>query len=77
MVLFSHAFGISPANVALANRFGVTIFVLDPAGGESTKARGPGPGGVKALLACRADGRFRKLTTPSHIGEDLAKCWRK
>ena len=70
VVLFSHAFGISPANAALANRAGVTIYVLDPAGGEPIKTRVPGGVEGTARLA-EETGGFHKLTAPGHIGEDL------
>jgi len=72
VVLFSHVFGISPANVALANRLGVTIYVLDPGGGEPARVRVPGAGGVEgAAMLAEETGGFRKLTAPGHIGEDL------
>ncbi|HZL56037.1 MAG TPA: hypothetical protein VFC21_03085, partial [Bryobacteraceae bacterium] len=72
VVLFSHVFGVSPANVALANRAGVTIYVLDPAGGHPGKVRVPGPVGVKGTtMLAEETGGFRKLTAPGHIGEDL------
>jgi VWFA-related protein len=74
IVLFSHSFGLSPANAALANRADVVIYVLDPVGGEPSKIRAPGPMGVAGTAAlAEQTGGFRKLRAPGRIGEDLGQ----
>jgi VWFA-related protein len=72
VVMFSHSFGASPANGALANQAGVAIYVLDPTDGEASKIRQPGYLGVEGTtMLANQTGGFRKLTAPGEMLADL------
>ncbi|MDE3198140.1 MAG: VWA domain-containing protein [Acidobacteriota bacterium] len=71
VIIFSHAFGGSPDIVSVANRAGVALYVLDPTGGRAARVRLPGSIEAANTLATETGG-FRKLSSPSEIGKDIA-----